>query len=582
MCGIAGAVGGDAARVGPMLARMGHRGPDGRTHGPGGTAWLGCVRLAIRGGSTSDQPYRTAKGWLVFNGEIYNTGELKKELAWHGVAVSGDGDTEVVGALLDLLGIRAAVDKLNGMFAIGYDDGEAVWLARDPAGIKPLYYTAKGDAFASEIGPLLGDDAAPHGPALARWLTFHYATGTETMFRGVHRVPPGGIVELPSGRVVREADPVLRFGAPNPGINAERVGKILRRSVEDAIPGEPFGVALSGGVDSTLVAALAAAQARERMTAYHGHVEEPGCDESSYARAAATELGLALVEVPITAKRCLDVLPRVLGHLEEPVAGPGSLAQFLVAERAGQDVRVLLGGCGGDELFFGYARNAAMVCDRPPAGLENYAPLFSRLQVRTAASRAFASLDRRAPALFTRDFLAAHPAPEEEFIAAFEEGGLDPVSAAARAETQVTLPALLQVEDRVTAAFAIEGRVPLLDRRLLRTATRLSTAQRFDGRLKPLLRDAAEPILPEVVRARTDKMGFPLPLGDWLKGPWRGWALDLIHDRRTAERGVLDIPAAEASLDSPGRYDRGLYAALMLELWYRARFDDRTTSSRNP
>ncbi|MHC4135353.1 MAG: asparagine synthetase B family protein [Planctomycetota bacterium] len=572
MCGIAGEVGRESGWVTRALERMEHRGPDAGGVLRGGCATLGCRRLAIRG---STQPRATRRGLLAYNGEVFNTGELVKDLARHGVtpsssSVDDGGDTEVVGALLDVYGI-AAVDRLNGMFALAWDDGEVVWLARDPAGIKPLYY--RGGRFASEIRPLLdGGGAALCGPALARWLTFHAAYGTETFFAGVRRVPSGGIVALPEGRVVRERHPALRFGAPNPGATAARLAKVLARAVRDATPPERFGIALSGGVDSTLVAALAQGDA----IAYHGRVEAEGCDESPYARAAAHALALPLVEVPITAAACRDAFPAVVEALEEPVAGPGSLAQWLVASRAARDVRILLSGCGGDELFGGYARAAALVRDEPPAGLEAYAPLFRRVRALPPARRALALLDRRAPALFHADFLAAHPAPTEEFLDFFAAGDLHPLAAAARAELHITLPALLQVEDRITTAFSLEGRVPLLDRRLLRTAMRLAPEARVnaDGWLKALFREAAAPVLPPAVRDRRDKMGFPLPLGEWLKGPWRSFAGDVLLDSHTLRRGMLDRRGVEAAMADPGRYDRGLYAALALELWCRAFLDE--------
>ncbi|MHC4849957.1 MAG: hypothetical protein ACYTEG_16100, partial [Planctomycetota bacterium] len=152
MCGIAGVWGSDAPRVGSMIAAMRHRGPDGNGGGEHGGATLGCARLSIRGGARGDQPYVAARGTLVFNGEIYNSDELVKDLAWHGFEVDGSSDTEVVARLFDVYGLRA-VDRLNGMYALAWADGGAVYLARDPAGVKPLYYC--DDAFASEIGPLL-------------------------------------------------------------------------------------------------------------------------------------------------------------------------------------------------------------------------------------------------------------------------------------------------------------------------------------------------------------------------------------------------------------------------------------------
>jgi len=557
-----------------MLAALHHRGPDGRGAADGGASRLGCARLAIRGGKEGAQPRRTRRGLLAFNGEIYNTAELVRDLRWHGVEADAGSDTAVLGALLDVYGPEA-VDRLDGMYAIAWDDGERVWLMRDPAGVKPLYYRIEGDAalFASEIAPLLPARPALHAPAVGRWLLVHAAYGEETFFEGVRRVPPGGIVTLPGGRVARASDPAFRFSTPNPAITPDRLRRVLERSVRDATPEGRFAVALSGGVDSTLVAALA----RGDRIAFHGRVAEEGCDEAPFARAAARALGIPLVEVSVDARACLEAFPRLVRALEEPVAGPGALGQWLVCARASREARVILSGCGGDELFGGYARAAALVLDAPPPGLEAYAPLFARARGLPPAERALALLDRRRPELFARDFLAAHPAPVPELLEAFAAGALPPLAAAARIEARITLPALLHVEDRTTMAFSLEGRVPLLDRRLLRAAARLPEEARVGpgGRLKALFRAAAAPHLPEAVRAREDKMGFPLPLGAWLAGEWREFARDLLLSRRARERGMVEPRGVEAALADPGRYDRGLYALLFLEQWCRTFLDPK-------
>ncbi|MHC4939168.1 MAG: asparagine synthase (glutamine-hydrolyzing) [Planctomycetota bacterium] len=551
MCGIAGVWGGDVPRVERMVAAMRHRGPDGAATGVHHGATLGCARLSIRGGARGDQPFVAARGALVFNGEIYNSDELVKDLAWHNIEVDGSSDTEVVARLFDVYGLKA-VDRLNGMYALAWADGHAIHLARDPAGVKPLYYTE--DAFASEITPLLGPDRRLCETALVRWTTFNVAYGEETFFEGVRRVPAGGMVRLPGGVLKKRGGPV--FGASNPALTVERVRKVLERSVCDAAPDERYGVALSGGIDSTLVAALAPG---ERI-AYHGRVAHEGCDESAFARAAADELGIPFVEVPITAEACWEVLPQVVRALEEPVAGPGSMAQFLVARRAAEDVRIVLSGCGGDELFGGYARAVALVRDEPPAELAAYGPLFEKVRGLPPAERAYALLERN-----------PGPAIRDAFIEAFDQDGLEPLAAAARAEMIIILPGLLQVEDRVTMAHSVESRVPLLDRRLLRVAMRLPPEARVDenGRAKALLRDAAAPHLPAVVRDRRDKMGFPLPLRDWFDGPWREPATEILQDRRTIERGLVD----PGLLTGQARYDRGLYSALILELWAREYLD---------
>ncbi|MBP6702039.1 MAG: asparagine synthase (glutamine-hydrolyzing), partial [Vicinamibacteria bacterium] len=376
MCGICGLFGtgrpiAEGRRiVDGMMKALAHRGPDGEGRAEGRGIVLGHRRLSIIDVEGGAQPMISADGRfaLTFNGEIYNYLELKRELTDEGVSFRTVSDAEVLLELLIRRGEKA-LPQLNGMFAFAFCDlktGEWM-LARDPFGIKPLYLSEFGQeiGFASEIKAFLAHPdfrrALDH-EALSEYLTFQFTLSERTLFSGVRKIEPGTYVK---GRGVR-IQSVARywdfdFESPlytsiDEGVSELRAA--LDSSARFQIRSDvPIGVYLSGGLDSTAVAALARKATGRRIPAFHGRFDEgPAYDESAYARDAAEALDLELVVSTPGPRDFADLMPGLVRAMDEPAAGPGLFPQFFVSRSAQKRVKVVLGGQGGDELFGGYAR----------------------------------------------------------------------------------------------------------------------------------------------------------------------------------------------------------------------------------
>jgi asparagine synthase (glutamine-hydrolysing) len=623
MCAIAGVLHRDgrgppeAERVRHMLAAMAHRGPDERAVATLPGATLGCARLAVLDPAGGRQPMalRGGRAHMVFNGAILNFVELRAALEAAGESFAGSGDAEVLLRLLFLRG-APALRELDGMFALAYHDPRTghTLLARDPHGVKPLYWTALPDRvlFASEARGLLAGlpgRPAPDRETLLEYLSFQWPVGEGTMFRGVRRLLPGHLVEMGPG-FLREApwwEPPPRDGPADRAATVEALRAELRASVARSLRSDrPVGAWLSGGLDSSLVATLAAAASGAPLPAFTGAYDEgPGFDERPHARAVAAAAGLVPREVVISAADAAEVLPLLAASLDEPMAGPGALGTFAVARAASREVTVLLGGQGADELFSGYARHLAAefadalraasgpVADARPLlallpgldALRGYEPLaaaaFAGDPILPAVEEALFRLVHRGAALqgvlredWRRDL--AHFRPRERFEALLPGpayGGWR--ERAAEFERRTLLPALLHVEDRCTAAFGLEGRVPLLSSGVASIALRAPAGMLAGGGgLKPLLRAAAEGLVPPSVLARRDKMGFPVPLGRWARGPLRPFLRELLLSPEARRRGLFDPDRVAALLDAPSPDARGLWAAVALEGWFRS-FVDR-------
>ncbi len=616
MCGIAGVLylEGDgppeAERVRAMLAALRHRGPDDTAVAalPGGVT-LGNCRLAILDPERSRQPMgdRATGCHLTFNGAILDYREHRAALEAEGEAFATAGDTEVLLRLLVRRGLDA-LPALDGMFAFAFHDPRRrrTVLARDASGVKPLYWAREGPRvlFASEPAGILA--ALPGRPvadreAILEYLAFQVPLSERTLFQGIRRLAPGSLLDIHPGSIrEREwwAPPEPASGPADPREAAEDLRGALERTVSRALRADvPVGAFLSGGIDSTVVAALAG-----RVPCFHGAFDEgPAFDERPHARAAAAALGVDLHEVVVSPREVAEALPGIMRSLGEPMAGPGAIPSWFVAREASRRVRVVLGGQGGDELFSGYARHLVVefgeALRRAAAGesetllellphlgaLRGYEPLLARAfsgpDLFPPAEERFFGLVYRGGGMggLLRVDLAREleiSRPRERFDAAFPaRGGLR--ERMAEFERRTLLPALLHVEDRTSMAHGIEARVPLLGREVLQRALAAPPAVRFGGGgLKGLLRAAAGPFVPPATLARTDKMGFPVPLALWARGPLRGFFRDLLLDAAARRRGIARPEAVEALLDAEDVDARRLWALASLELWHRA-FTDR-------
>ena len=601
-----------------MSATLVHRGPDSSGEFSDDTVALAARRLSIIDLETGDQPIANEDGTLhvVQNGEIYNYRELRGELERTGHRFRTHGDTEVLLHLYEEHGDGFAA-RLRGMFALAIWDAprRRLLLARDRFGIKPLYYRdADGElAFASELRAL------PRGEidldALEAFLAFNSIPAPLTIFREVRKLPAGHLLVWEDGRVRLE-----RFARPAPvpvdelrdDDEAELVEE-LRSRLRDSVCAHlvsdvPVGVLLSGGVDSALLAALAAEESSEPLRTFSIGFEERSFDELADARRVAERYGTQHRELVLRPDAAL-LLPALAEAFDEPFADSSALPTYLVSELAATDVKVALSGEGGDELFGGYYTYAADLLAARVGGLARLArPLVERLP----SSSRKASFDYRAK----RFVRAAHLPPLER-----HHGWKEIFSADARAELTGRRPQfdpadllrvryleteradelarlqdvdlgtylvddLLVKTDRASMAYSLEARVPYLDTVVTNLALALPTRHKVRGLSKKvLLRKAAEPLLPgEIVHGK--KRGFSIPAAAWLRGELVPFARETLSADTLARQGFFQPAVVQRLLDDhvAGREDlsRQLWGLLAFTLWHERHVERTPSDVRMP
>jgi asparagine synthase (glutamine-hydrolysing) len=628
MCGICGIIGpGDKGKqesiVRGMMERLKHRGPDGSgLHQEDGFSF-GHQRLAVIDLENGTQPMKSPDGrfTLVFNGEIYNYIELREKLTLEGVQFQTSSDTEVLLQVFIRYGENAFAE-LNGMFAFAlFDAKEKRWiLGRDPFGIKPLYYTLVGEelVFASEIKALLlhpkvTPELNPAG--FQHYLTFQFCFGSKTLFKGIQTLEPGCYLKGGAGS---ENFSKIRYWDTNYKINENQTGDTYLDQLDHLLQNTaqlqtrsdvPLGAYLSGGLDSSLVATLAAEQLDSPLHVFHGKFDAgKKYQEAEYAQSVARQLGAVYHEAVPTPQEFVDLLPKLIYFMDEPAAGPGLFPQYIVSRLASQHVKVVLGGQGGDELFAGYARYLIGYLEQTLKGailetqeegkhvvtmdtiipnlpvLKDYIPLMKKFWgdgLFDPMSRRYFRLIDRSPQvldLLTPDALSLYDAEKvfEDFTTVFNHPDtLSYVNKMTHFDLKTFLPALLQVEDRMSMAVSLESRVPLLDIRISEWVTTLPPGIKFsEGRLKYTLKEVAKKWLPAKVLARKDKMGFPVPLQEWIKGgPVRDFIHDVLLGNRSRNRAIFQVSMLERLLAKEDPFDRQLWGVLCLELWHREFID---------
>jgi len=631
MCGLAGILRFDGATPSADVAeQMGailrHRGPDDEGLFTDRGVAFAHRRLAIIDLHTGHQPMTVGPYTVVFNGEIYNYVELREELQRAGHVFRTKSDTEVLLRMYAEYGV-SFVRRLNGMFAFLLYDAErrVVLAARDHFGIKPLYYAEAPDGsllFASEIKALLvypGMRAAPDSDSIRDYLTFQFVLGDRTMFAGVRKLAPAHTLEVSLATGVRR---VAQYWSPDFAIDrhhnedyyVERTRELLEDSVRLQLRSDvPVGAYISGGLDSSIVAALASKHANiSGFTAVFP--EGPSFDESPYARQLAASLGITLHEVVPTETQFEELLPRLVWHMDEPAAGPGLFPQFVVSGLASRHVKVALGGQGGDEIFGGYARYLVAYLEQALKGaifetnvegnhivslssivphlpaLREYVPMLKQFWregvFEDMDRRYFRLIDRAAGAvgLFSPAFRETWN-PEDVFqrFAALFNAPDTPsyFNRMTHFDVMNSLPALLHVEDRVSMAHSLESRVPLLDHRLVELVATMPARHKFEGgQLKYLIKRAAGDVIPSSILERKDKMGFPVPLQRWLRGKSRDFVLDTVLSEAARQRGIFDPAAVEVHLDIEAPFSRQIWGILNLELWYQRFIDTPAPTNR--
>ena len=622
MCGICGIVSTrgpvDPDQLARMSAKLLHRGPDSDGVFVDGPVGLAARRLAIIDLETGDQPIANEDGTVhvVQNGELYNYPELRAELERAGHRFATHGDTEVLVHLYEQEG-PAFARRLRGMFAVALWDStrRRLVLARDRYGIKPLYYRADGDGleFASELRSL------PRGEidldALEAFLAFNSIPAPLTIFREARKLPPGYVLVWEDGnlsleRYARPAPvPVAELREDDEGELIEELRSRLRDSVRAHLLADvPVGVLLSGGIDSSALAALAAEESGEPVRTFSIGFEERSFNELADARLVAERYGTLHRELVLRPDAAL-LLPALADAFDEPFADSSALPTYLVSQLAAEDVKVALSGEGGDELFGGYYTYVADLLAERAGGLATLArPLVERLPSSTAR----ASFDYKAKR-FVRGAhlppLERHHAWKEIFSAdaraelTGRRHGFDPVDLYRErfAETDgaellarlqdvdrtiYLVDDLLVKTDRASMAHSLEARVPFLDPVVTNFALSLPARHRVNGlRKKVLLRKAVAPLVPgRIIRGK--KRGFSIPAAAWLRGELEPFARETLSADTLRHQGFFRPEAVTTLIDRhvAGKEDlsRQLWGLLAFTLWYERHVEREPQALREP
>lgn len=631
MCGIAGLVDPGLAPherldlVREMVRRLRHRGPSGEAVWDGGTCALGIARLAIVAPHQPARVLSSESGDVtgVVNGEIYNHRELLVALRGRGHEVPDGPDTAVLPHLYEERGedFPAALD---GMFAVALWDRttRTLTLARDRAGEKPLFVSHGPGrfAFASEPAALLAlpwVSREPAPAALARYLVHGAFAGADAAYAGMRQLPPAHTLVLRQGvekrrRYWRPWDALL--GGPSARVEdaPARAGEALAAAVASRVPGEvPFGVFLSGGVDSGLVATLAARALRHTFPTFSMRIEHRGYDESGYARRVAESIGADHHELVMTAREGEEAFHAWASSMDQPLGDPSVLPTWALARLAAEHVPVVLTGEGGDELFGGYptylGHRHAVIADAVPAPLAAAAMALARrfrpkhhhvtlahLVERFLGARGLSPFERHlawfgtarpaeALAFLSPAMRAAagaeaplqHARRLERALRDLEivtEPGRSPLAAYQLLDFETYLSGdLLTKVDRCTMAHGVESRAPFLRASLVEFALALPDDAKLRGASgKWALKQAARDLLPPDLLARR-KQGFSPPFSAWARGPLRGLLVEALSPGAIEQAGILDPRAVHRALRDhlEGREDRGrtLWALLSLQCW---------------
>jgi asparagine synthase (glutamine-hydrolysing) len=635
MCGIAGFVAQDNfpdehesnVVLDRMCRRIAHRGPDDQGTMVKGAAALGMRRLSIIDLSGGHQPMSgcDASVTIVFNGEIYNYRDLQHELEARGHTFKTNSDTETILHAYEEYG-AACVTHLRGMFAfaIWNERQRELFIARDRAGKKPLYYTVTSRGtllFGSELKSLR-EHPEFRGEvdieALDAYLTFGYVPDPLTIFRDVHKLPPGHHLTFSSGRVRVEQywDFPYEETQTNPARSEEDCLEELRYLLDEAVrvrlvADVPLGAFLSGGVDSSAVVGLMARHTPQPVKTFSIGFNEDSYNELKYARVAAKKFETDHHEFVVTPDIC-EIVDELVWHFDEPFADSSAIPTYMVSKLAREFVKVVLSGDGGDEVFGGYTRYAV---DRKRSGFARLPRVFRQGLMQPLGRRlphgargrnyiyvnAFEPLDRyiedisiftrlNKPSLYTDGFRRQLGATEaaarfREYAERSRSGdSLDPLL---YLDSKTYLPGdILTKVDRMSMAVSLEARAPLLDHKLIEfVCTRIPASMKMKGlETKHIFKRAVDDFVPAEILNRP-KQGFGVPIDQWINEQLRERVRGTLTEPRTQQRGYVEQRYVNLLFDEHerGRRDHSmeLWALFMLELWHR-NFVDASVSNALP
>lgn len=645
MCGICGIA--LSSRSGAVVQRatlermrdaMAHRGPDGAGVFIDGRIGLGHRRLSIVDPNAGHQPMASEDGavQIVYNGEVYNHPEIMRRFKADGRPYRTHCDTESVLHVYEERG-TAAPSALRGMFAFAIWDRrrETLFIARDRFGVKPLYYALMDDGslyFGSEIKSLLASGAVPaalNETALPEYLSSHSTFGRPTMFRGVQRLEAGHTLVWKDGEVRVEPYWDLHFGQKLDRSHREadlvaEYGARFREAVRMRLMADvPLGTFLSGGIDSAAITAVMAGLIDEPVRTFSVAFAERDANELAYARLVAKRFRTEHREVLVSPAEFFDALPQMIWQEDEPIAHPSSIPLYFVSKLAAEHVKVVLTGEGSDEVLGGYNRYRTTLYNmRLGSAFARLVPAAGRAAIRGAIeslpraarvrqklARTFLTLPADLASLYLDNFavfsrqrlhglwspgarrrLGGLPpyATAEQFLAHSDATTL--LDALLYVDTKTYLHELLMKQDQMSMAASIESRVPFLDHELVEFAARLPDRMKVRGlTTKHVLRQAMTGLLPAEILSRK-KMGFPVPVGAWLRGPYRFVLDELVLGERALARGLFDAATVRGLVAShvsgEANHAERLWSLINLELWQRLQLDGepmddlRTTVAR--
>jgi asparagine synthase (glutamine-hydrolysing) len=628
MCGIAGLVSSEPLdpdaplRVARMRDVITHRGPDDCGMYCDAQAVLGHRRLSIVDLRNGQQPLSNERRdvWVTFNGEIYNHADVRHELEARGHTYRTRSDTETIVHAYEEWG-DDCVDRFNGMFAFAIwdENRRRLLLARDRLGIKPLYWARCGEqlVFGSEIKAIFASgliEPEAHLSALPEFFGTRATSGAKTLYKGVLKLLPGHrlVYEHGNVRVTQYWD--VPVGEPRGAVNTAGVVAEFKHRLTESVRRQlmsdvPLGVFLSGGLDSSAIAATMAGLRGQPIETFSVAFEEQAYSELSYSRTVSDAIGATRHEVVVGEADFFDALPKLVWHEDEPIAHPSSVPLYFLSSLARRHVTVVLTGEGSDELLAGYGRYPRITWNWRAAGVYERAVPGS---VRSAIARRLVPSLPESLARYARRSFLADRSPEamvfDSFGAVRLAEQLALVSPALResvtagqayaaslayfdrpgktstlldrllyADIKTYLVELLMKQDQMSMAASIESRVPFLDHTLVEFAARLPDTWKLSGwTTKRVLREAMKSVLPPAILNRP-KMGFPVPLRAWTRGRWRTVVSDVLLDRRSRERGIIDPPAVARLLDdhAAGSIDATdrIWSLLNLEIWFRTFID---------
>lgn len=620
MCGICGIYNYKSQRPIPvellreMTTTMVHRGPDHEGYYTDGAIGLGMRRLRIIDLQGGDQPMANVDKsiWVVFNGEIYNYKDLRVDLEAHGHQFRTSSDTEVIIHAYEEYGLDC-VTYFDGMFAFALWDrqGGRFMLARDRIGIKPLYYRidANGIVFGSELKPILlyeGNAPEIDLEALDAYLTLEYVPSPLSIVAGVRKLPAGHIMSVVNGQMRQRCYwdvPQATLSGGESEI-AEGLLDRLRKAVESHLVSDvPLGVLLSGGMDSSTVAALMSASGGGQIKTFSIGFDDPSYNELKYARALARHVNADHHEL-IIRPDAVQLAEQLMTFLDEPLGDVSVFPTFLVSQLARQHVTVALGGDGGDELFAGYdhyiADKLALRYGRLPTFLRRgvIEPLLSSLPPGRAKKGIVNRLKRfvaglRYPpelaharwmvfydevekqALFTGDLAAQRSqADAYSYVARYlwRNGARPQLNDQLYADLKTYLADDILVKvDRMSMAVSLEARVPFLDHGVVEYAFSIPASLKLRGfTRKYILRKAVSRLLPQSILAR-GKEGFSIPMKNWLRGELRPMMMDLLSPGRLQRQGWFEPDYVQQliaeHLAERANHSHRLWPLMVFQLW---------------